>query len=372
MTVDNGHFCPLVGKCGGCPWGEMPLHQQRQQKLATVKSLFSGISPEVLDLPSVGLRDRVDLIWEDGRLGLYGRSSSGERTLVDVPTCPALSPALENFLKAVRERRPPVRKGSVRLRVSPSGARGIWLDFANQDVKNLFEEREYLNWLGELAFVEIGQRRKSLKWVDGAPKLRDPELRPWFESYDSHFRPIPLYGPVGGFSQAGFVANRALVTAVCRAAEASGVGRWVDLFSGNGNFAVALASRGWPVEAVERERLAIAGLEITLRQRADLKVVPRILDLESKGARVIWESDQGLLVDPPRTGLGAVLDFLSAADSGGRPRALIYVSCFTESFLADVGRLNHLGFELVSLTGVDQFPHSPHMEWISLMINRNS
>ncbi|MBX3020195.1 MAG: hypothetical protein KF799_00840 [Bdellovibrionales bacterium] len=327
-------------------------------KLAELKALSKEIA--FADTPSLGLRDRVDLIWEDGRLGLYALA---KREVLDLENCAMMSPALEAFFKAYRERKPPVRKGSVRLRVSPTGARGVWLDFANQDVKTLFDEKTYLQWLSSMAFVEIGQRRKALVWRDGAPKLTDPILQPWFETYDANMRSIPLYGPVGGFSQAGFVANRALVSEVARQVEASGLSDWVELFSGNGNFALALAARGKRVTAVELDSFAIQGLERSKAERPELALEVQRADAYLKAKTLPALKGRGLLVDPPRAGLRQVLDWLA---EGERPQALVYVSCFTDVFVQEAEKLRQLGYKLEQLRGVDQFPHSAHAEWIAL------
>jgi 23S rRNA (uracil1939-C5)-methyltransferase len=352
--------CEKLGKCGGCPWGARSLSEQRREKLSAVEKIFATV--HFVDTPAIGLRDRADLVWQDGRLGLYALDS---REIVDLPACPMMSPALETFFKEFRTHQPPIRKGSVRLRVSPAGERGAWLDFANADVKALFDEREYLRWLIDLAFVEIGQRRKALHWRDGAPKLVDPELRPWFETYDENGAAIPLYGPVGGFSQAGFVGNRALVGAVSAAVKASGVHRWSELFCGNGNFALALAARGYAVEAVELEALAVDGLQKSLQLHPDWNVRVNQGDVYLKTGQM--PVAPGLLIDPPRAGLRQLLDALEKS-SDRRPQAIVYVSCFTDVFLQDSERLRALGYELRSLVGVDQFAHSTHSEWVSLFI----
>ncbi len=293
-------------------------------------------------------------MWENSRLGLYALQA---REVVDFSTCPMMSPALEQWFIEFRQRDPGVLKGSVRLRVSPRGERGVWLDFSNQAVKMLFEEREYLQWLSARAFVEIGQRRKTLSWVDGKPRLVDPTLKPWFETYDENFRAIPLYGPVAGFSQAGFAANRVLVEAVAQMVAASGVRDWLELFSGNGNFALALSARGYEVEAFELEPLATQGLALSAVGRS-LKVQCRDVYLKSLPSF----AGRGLLVDPPRAGLREVLEQVRKS----LPTALVYVSCFTEVFLQEATRLEALGFALKQLVGVDQFPYTPHMEWIAL------
>jgi 23S rRNA (uracil1939-C5)-methyltransferase len=271
-----------------------------------------------------------------------------------------MSPRLEAFFHEYRSRKPPIAKGSVRLRVSPSGERGVWLDFANNDVKNLFEEKEYLRWLSSLAFVEIGQRRKHLVWKEGAPKLADPELRPWFETYGPGGEAIPLYGPVGGFSQAGFEANRALVGAVISLAQEAGAKDWLELFCGNGNFTLALAAAGMNVEAIEMDPLALEGLQRNLP--ANVKISRADVYLQSKKLPPV--GGRGLLVDPPRAGLRELLGVL---ESGEKPPVIIYVSCFTDSFLSDLSRLDSLGYRRSNLVGINQFPHSPHAEWAALL-----
>ena len=355
-------YCRHVGTCGGCPWGTSAVVEQRRAKLGQVADL--GPAVHFADTPALRLRDRADLTWwrdpaGDLRLGLYALD---DRAIVDLAECPMMSTELERFFLEYRRRQPPIDRGSVRLRVGPDGARGVWLDFANVDVKTLFDERTYLAWLSELAFVEIGQRRKTLIWVDSAPKLTDPTPRPWFETYDEHGRGIPLYGPVGGFSQSGFAGNRALIDEVARAAVGAAVPKWLELFGGNGNFALALAARGLGVEVVEVDRLAVEGLRESLKHRPGLDVRVHQADAYLRTERLPPVAGRGVIVDPPRSGLKATLGWLERE----RPPAILYVSCYTDVFRADAAQLKKFGYTLESLVGIDQFAHSPHAEWVAL------
>jgi len=357
--------CKLAGQCGGCPSALRDFAPE--VKAAKVRNAFAAA--ELRFVPSGRVRDRADLVWEVSgrqmRLGLYQIKSAASEVprILDIDECPMMTEPLEAWLKVFRQKAPPIaHKGSVRLRVSPAGARGVWLDFANADVKTLFEEKSYLEWLSQQAFVEIGQRRKALTWRDGQPKLVDPVLQPWFETYGAQGEPIPLYGPVGGFSQAGFAANRALVTAVAELAEMSSEKNWLELFSGNGNFALALAARGYDVEAFELDPLAVAGLNKSAEERG-LTLKAGTLDVYLQAKKIPSFKDRALLVDPPRAGLREVLAQMEHSEL---PRAILYVSCFEESFLADSERLASLGFRAKSVLGVDQFPYSPHMEWVAL------
>lgn len=359
--------CEYVGRCGGCSWGHQQPILQIEQKIAQVRGVFP--QARFAFTPTERVRDKVDLVWEEGRLGLYELPKENERArILDLAHCAMMSVGLEAFFKEFRKLKPPIRKGSVRLRVSPQGERGAWLDFANQDVKTLFEEKNYLRALSEIAFVEIGQRRKHLIWKDGAPKLADPLLKPWFETYDAQGKAIPLFGPVGGFSQAGFQANHALVEAVIRAVKRAGISRWLELFSGNGNFSLALAASGLDVEAIEMDELALRGLEKSLSsldRRLTIKFGRADVYLKSKNLPAI--EGRGLLVDPPRAGLRELSQVL---ERGEKPHALVYVSCFVDVFLKDLEKLKSLGYEISSLEGVDQFPNSAHAEWIALLTRR--
>jgi 23S rRNA (uracil1939-C5)-methyltransferase len=351
-------FCEYLGRCGGC----RVAGSTHDEKLASVRGVFKEV--RFTYAPEARVRDRADLVWEkrEGRmhLGLYGLDS---RDVVDIVSCPMMTAPLEKFMQEFRLRPPPITKGSVRLRVSPKGERGVWLDFANSDVKTLFEEKEYLKWLSAIAFVEIGQRRKALIWKDGQPKLTDPVLNPWFESYDADGRPIQLYGPVGGFSQTGFAANKALIAAVAdavaNAEKRVSLTGWLELFCGNGNFTVALASRGHKMEAVEMDELAIRGLKLSNPaipvHRADVYLKTKSLPPIEK---------RGLLVDPPRAGLRETLTLI---ENGEKPPAIVYISCFTDVFVKDCAELARMGYAVESLVGVDQFPQSPHAEWVALL-----
>lgn len=352
--------CRHVKTCGGCPWGQKTLSDQHQLKLAAVSPHFDNV--RLSYTPTSRVRDRADLVWENGRLGLYSQQSN---EIISLEECLMMSEPLELFFRSFKLKPPEINKGSVRLRVSPRGEKGVWLDFANADVKKLFEERDYLRWLSEQSFVEIGQRRKALVWRDGAPKLVDPILKPWFETYRENGEAIPLYSAVGSFSQAGFASNRALVDAVARAVNRSGLKSWVELFAGNGNLALALAARGMSVEAVELDELAVEGVKRSLIEQPDLEKRVSISrgDVYLKPQSLPSWSGKGLLVDPPRSGLRKLVDLLAGVE---KPQWLVYVSCFTESFLEDTARLQALGYKKVSLEGVDQFPHSPHNEWVAL------
>jgi 23S rRNA (uracil1939-C5)-methyltransferase len=297
------------------------------------------------------------------RIGLFDREHA---EILDLKQCPQLSPALEAWYQEFREIQWPIERGSVRLRVSPSGERGAWLDFANLDVKNLLEERDLLQRLMSLAFVEIGQRRKALVLRDGQLKLIDPILKPWFETYVNG-KAVPLLCTVGSFTQPGFRANHALLESLMKMLGETEAQRVFEFGSGIGNFTLPIAQLAEKVTAFEIDILACGSLEQSLQTQAQLqdKIEIRQGDFQKPSERRPLDFSQAdsVFVDPPRSGLK---DFLKPLEqSTHRPLNFFYVSCFAESFSQDAKRLQALGYELKQLKILDQFPQSPHFEIIS-------
>ena len=192
--------------------------------------------------------------------------------------------------------------------------------------------------------------------MDGQPKLRDPKLEAWFETYDRNGKALPIHTTIAGFTQAGFKANRALVGEVLRQAEKSGEKRWLELFSGSGNFSLALAGSGLDVTAVEMDETALEGLKRSCEeQKLNVEVLRKDLYRPTELQGDAW------LVDPPRSGLKNLIDTIAQS----KPKKLIYVSCWSESFVSDAERLKEMGYQLSELAAVDQFVHSPHAEWVA-------
>lgn len=350
--------------------GGKSYEEQLQLKSALIDV---PVKPRVHSVGQERLRDRAELVWvgrggDRPQLGLY---ALGTRDIVDLEACPMMTEGLEAWLQEYRQLAPPIKLGTVRLRVAPNGQKGAWLDFSNVDVKTLFEERTYLEWLSSRAIVEIGQRRKRFVWKDGVPKLVDPELFPWFETVGRGGRVLPVYGVIGGFTQVGFRSNRVLVEQVATAVEKTGLREWAELFCGSGNFSLALADRGFKIWAYESDEISLEALK---RSKAELEISElEILqaDVYHQPRKIGSLQGKGLLVDPPRSGLGKFLDWLESLNENERPSALVYVSCFTDSFNRDVQRLSALGFKVEALEAVDQFPHSEHFEWVGTMVSTN-
>jgi len=375
----------------------LPLAEQKSRKIASVMEglqkkgvVFNENHLEWLDIGPFHFRDRVDLTYDSGRYGFYDRE---HRQIFAVLECPILSPALWELFQALTKITLPIKKGSVRLRVTPKAAsevgawkqmaseNGIWLDFANDDVKYLFEEKNTLHELMKLGFVEVGQRRKSLQWDGERFRLKDPEYRPWMATY---FYPLGVVEPVevalqtlvGSFSQTGVPAVRAvakqihkyLSTAAVSSAKPSET--WIEFGSGSGSLTFPLLGHAGKVIACEIDEMAVEGLRQTLALEfsQNLGLVSRIEirtgDFQMNEIMNFSDID-GVLLNPPRSGLKKFLNPLLEIPPPARPKKIIYMSCFLDSFLHDTEVLQAAGYVMKKLSLIDQFPHTPHLELLS-------
>ncbi len=355
--------CLHQNTCSGCSLLHRPYQEQLQQKKESLlqfsQKLNLTLPPfEIIPIKPTHIRDKIDLTIknQNGQM-VIGFFEKNSREIADISDCSQMSPKLFEWFKIFRSNLPNIKVGSVRLRVSQDNRRAAWLDFANLDVKNLFEEKSWLRWLADQAFIEIGQRRKKLSFVNGQPKLLDPEPQRWF----SH------YSLVGGFSQVGFEANQGLVNQVLALAKLSGETNWTELFCGSGNFSLALAKSGFSVVASDNDQSALACLEKTINEDQVQNIKVHEVDAYKLNALNELTMDQGLLVDPPRSGLKKLTEHLAALPQTQQPKSIIYVSCNAETFAEDLKKLTDMNYKIKNLVGVDQFPQSEHCEWIALL-----
>jgi 23S rRNA (uracil1939-C5)-methyltransferase len=145
-----------------------------------------------------------------------------------------------------------------------------------------------------------------------------------------------------------------------------------DLYCGIGAIGLTLASKAltvWGIEASE-ESVACA------LENADLNGVSNAAFFAGTVADAVEElRDRGgdpdvVVVDPPRAGLaGKALRRLARI---GAPR-IVYVSCNPTTLAGDLKILREeWDYELMRAKPVDMFPHTPHVECVTLLERRSS
>lgn len=363
--------CVYASTCSGCSYWGIPYAAQLNHKIDLLRYDWENIGlgpfPEVeaLNVADRGLRDRLDFRWEDGRFGLFDRV---REEVVDLQECLQLSPALSAWYQDFRQIQWPFEKASIRLRVSPEGLKGVWLDLPHEDVRELFEETQLLRGLLDQAIVEIGQRRKRLVFDETEKRLRllkEPHLEKWTRTWIND-EPQALFSRIADFSQPGDQINRVLVQAVSRHLKNENL--ILDWGCGAGNLSLPALPFGQKILSLDSDDSSLEAFRRTLDSGVPggEKIQIRKVDFHQVGLfeditrRENLKGEMTWIVDPPRSGAGALFFELPKS-----LRKIVSVSCYTESFLQDSFELHRQGFRCESLSLVDQFPQTHHAEWVS-------
>jgi len=140
-----------------------------------------------------------------------------------------------------------------------------------------------------------------------------------------------------------------------------------DLYCGIGTIGLSLAGDALTVWGIEVSEESVA----CALENAVLNGITNAAFFAGNVGEVVEEllarsgAPDVVVVDPPRAGLaGKALRRLGRI---GAPR-LVYVSCNPTTLAGDVKALrDEHGYELKRLTPVDMFPHTPHVESVSLL-----
>jgi len=145
---------------------------------------------------------------------------------------------------------------------------------------------------------------------------------------------------------------------------AAGSGRVLELYSGVGTITCFLASMCQHVVAVEEWQPACKSLSHNIAKNGLSNVTVLCGKAEEVVSQKIKEGFDAVVLDPPRAGCHRdVLDFIGRI----KPNKLIYVSCNPVTLARDGKILIELGYEPVSISPLDMFPQTSHIECVALM-----
>jgi 23S rRNA (uracil1939-C5)-methyltransferase len=168
------------------------------------------------------------------------------------------------------------------------------------------------------------------------------------------------------FIQINAAVNRELVVTALRLLELSSDSRVLDLYSGLGNFSLAMARAAAQVVGVEGDAALVERARANARRNHITNAEFHRADLTADLRHAPWlrDSYSHVLIDPPRVGAREVLPVVA----GLAPSRLLYVSCHPATLARDIEILvREHGFELLAAGVVDMFAHTAHVESIALL-----
>lgn len=357
--------CPHFGVCGGCHYQHTDYATQLEFKRAILQETLEragvavpgkiGVLAGEGDSQPWQYRNRIRLAFDaKGNPGYRGRRS---HDVIAIRECPIAAPLLVKATFAVAD---VVRKVSLSLRPVELAL------FCN------FEETSLLvsisvSRAAKIRFDEFAQalahRIPELKGaelvIDGRAAQTPRRVTQWGEA--------SLLYRAAGFDYrvdygAFFQVNRWLLDALVERVTGGKQGplAW-DLFAGVGLFAHKLTESFGRVVAVESAPSSIKALAANLKgtRGAPLRAATLEFLRRNRKGEPGFVTPDFVVVDPPRTGLGAETCRLLGETSAP---ALAYVSCDPATLARDLHALTASGYAIDSVTLVDLFPQTFHLE----------
>lgn len=349
---------PQYGDCGGCSlqhWASGPyLDWKRDLVVSTLARERIETEVEATVAAPPGTRRRLALHarrLDDGRVVLGFKARKSWR-LVEVTSCPIADPRLVAAF-------PALAKVAAAFLEHPKSAPTLhvtWtLDGLDVDVTGV--ERKS----GGLSADRQMQAIRAAREADVARLSMAGETLMMARQPRVQFGPATVPLPAGGFLQAVPEAEAAMVQRAVAAVK--GAKKVADLFCGTGTFTFPLATVA-SVLAADASAAGIAALKQGIGSARGMKqITAEARDLFRRPLSPYdLKGVEAIVFDPPRA--GAIDQTAQIKDT--KASVVVGVSCNPQTFARDARVLIDAGFRLETVTPVDQFLWSAHVELVGV------
>ncbi|MER8483858.1 class I SAM-dependent RNA methyltransferase [Mesorhizobium sp. M1322] len=345
--------CRHFTECGGCAIQHLEVeayHRWKRDKVAHALN-SKGVTCDIDELVPCAPQTRRRVVFtarrsEAGMLLGFVRALSSE--VIPIEECPISLPEIVAKLDGLIALAELVCATTKSFRMTVT-ATGSGLDVAVHESGKLGENQRRV---ASNFVIAQGLARLS---IDGEIIIepRKPVVT---------FGGVAVAVPPGAFLQATEAAEQAMAEIVGRhLARAKKV---ADLFAGCGSFALRLAAKS-EVHAVEGDAAALSALDRAFRFASGLKrVTSERRDLFRRPLTFKeLNAFDGVVFDPPRAGAEDQSKQIARSDVP----LVAAVSCNPVTLARDLRTLIDGGYALKSVTPIDQFLWSPHVEAVALL-----
>lgn len=376
--------CPIADQCGGCQIQQMDYQKQLEYKTQLVRDNMERIGKieGVVIHPTIGMADpwnyrnkaQYPLGWEGGvQLGFYAKGShriiETDRCLIQHPVKDRITAIIKNFIS---QHQIPVYKeenhsGLLRHIVTKVG-------FSTNEImvilvingKSLPHQEDLIRRLTSgvegIKSIYLNINRGKTNTILGGENILLYGKKYITDFIGNiQFRISPL-----SFFQVNPVQTRVLYEKALEYADLHGDELVYDAYCGIGTISLFLAQRAKKVIGVEVVEQAIEDARVNARINgienvefyvgAAEEIIPQLYQ-QGKVADVV-------VVDPPRKGCDrTLLDTIIQMS----PKRIVYVSCNPSTLARDLNYLEQGSYKTKEIQPVDMFPHTVHVECVTLM-----
>lgn len=377
--------CSIAAVCGGCQIQSMSYNAQLTWKESHVRACIDRIAklPEAQILPIIGMEDpwhyRNKVLYPAGgspgkpELGFFKQGThqvvSGKGCLIQHPFNAEVLEAVKGLMElhGIQPYSEQTHSGHIRHILLRNSQKGEWL----------------------MVWVTSGKNMPRAAAIAADLKARFPQIVTMLVNRNPHKdhrmlgeRTDILYGSgyledtieeltfrisPESFFQVNPIQTKVLYEKALALADLKGQETVLDLYCGIGTISLFMARSAAKVIGVETVAEAVADAQ----ENAQRNGISNVEFIQGTGEAVLPELvKQGIrpdvvVVDPPRK--GCERSALDAIIEMG-PDRIVYVSCKPATLARDLAILNEGGYQVKVIQPVDQFPHTVHVECVSLLV----
>ena len=348
--------CPYFGHCGGCALQhvEPDAYAAWKRNLLTAQLSRAGIdggTVAALRQIAAGSRRRAAFAFQQRRGSLsFGFNARASHEVVDLTGCLLLAPPIVALLPALKEVLGAVcADGCGGDAVVTLTDTGLDLLVEAEARLDLFDRQRLAAFADNVDLARLSWRRPGATLVEPVARRRAAVMS---------FSGVPVEIPPGAFLQPSRDGERQLTDLVTGAL--GGRQPVADLFAGVGTFTFAIAQTA-AVHAVEGD---LAALEALKKASAGRRITGERRDLATEPLQAgDLAPVQAVVADPPRIGCKAQAEILALSG----PPLVVMVSCNPATLARDLAILIAGGYRLTTVTPVDQFPWTAHLEAVAVL-----
>ncbi len=402
--------CQHFLSCGGCTWQNLPYDRQLKYKEDIVRETLEHLTPideearkqlpgrvlKIIPSPQVfHYRNKLEMSF--GYASMRSEEKNGKRiyfdenptigfhqpgewsTVLPISECHLYDEQIGTLLSDVRRfmqdtklpvYNPKTHKGLLRTLLLRRGIHtgqhmiGFMVNAKKKELEPLFQN--FMRFAGRPGLASLLMIESTgLNDKPEAPKIHTLVGKETITErlFDLEFEISPF-----SFFQTNTLGTEKLYQAILQSADLTSRDTVLDAYCGMGTIGQYLARFCQKVVGIESHPSAV---EDALKSAGKNRIgnisfykgrSEQILKDQLKpGGKYVFDV---IVLDPPRAGLHPAATEAVIAHA---PRKIVYVSCNTATFARDLGEFMKKGYELRSVQPVDMFPHTAHIETVSVL-----
>ncbi|QIA77487.1 23S rRNA (uracil(1939)-C(5))-methyltransferase RlmD [Rodentibacter caecimuris] len=354
--------CTYYERCGGCQAQHIPIEMQREAKQAALFKRLSRLQQQPIAFQPM-ICDEAWVYRRRVRLSLcfnpktkqieLGFRQKNSHDLIAVEHCEVLEPVINNLLPKLTALLASYSRqkqlGHIELVAADNGV-AMLLRYTG----NLADtDRSLL-----LNFAEQENLMLFLQNDDGIEQICGG--LPYYQFANG----IKLNFDIRDFIQINRRLNEKMVQTALDWLSLNSRDHVLDLFCGMGNFTLPMAKRVKSAVGIEGvfEMVQKATLNAEHNQINNIEFFQANLDQPFVNQPWANQPFNKVLLDPPRSGAAFALKALCQL----KAEKMLYVSCNPATLVRDAEILLGLGYKIEKSAVIDMFPHTGHLESITL------